>query len=390
VSAPRGMVGRRLHVAGSASPVESDPALLRWTHDLLRRVVLAHIESGGTVLTQIGADPHHERADGLRTLFDWTVMEACREALADGRAPLRPDGAPLVRAVCISSGRRAVSEENEATLSALRDAGALDITQLPDRYLFGVMIRQAQAEHGDVLLTIGGGLGVEQLAQLYADRRNPVVPLDIDIGSYRDDSPEGGAWLAKQARVHPDRYFEVTGPTTATAHLDGLRTGERLPPLDVMCSRIDGLLRALRPRQAFFIRLLDRTAKAFDDVEWFFRTVVDPVVAERGLQRMEVGTDPQLHGFMNTQIFTELHFAAVVVADMTDQRPNCAIELGYALARGHTVILCAREGERPAFDIDKLPFLFWARDRGASESRAALNAYWDIQANRPPVVSRPL
>jgi hypothetical protein len=364
--------------------------LLRWAQDLLRRVVREHLESGGTVLTQIGADPCHEREDGLRTLFDWTVMEACRDALDDGVVPVSADGEPLVRAVYIASGRRAVSERNEATLSALRAASALDLTPLPDRYLFGVMLRQEQAGQGDVLLTIGGGLGVEQLAQLYADRRNPVVPLDINIGSYYADSPEGGAWLARQARVHPDRYFEVKGATSATAHLDGLRTTDRLPEIGVMAARVCDLLRSLRPRQAFFVRLLDRAAAAFDDVEWFFRTVVDPVVAERGLQRMEVGTDPQRHGFMNTQIFTELHFASVVVADMTDQRLNCAVELGYALARGHTVILTARAGERPAFDIDKLPFLFWARDRGSADLRAELDAYWELQAKRPPVVARPL
>lgn len=381
---------RRLHVAGSASPEDADPALLGWVHDLLRQVVLDHVKSGGTVLTQIGADPRHRHDERRRTLFDWTVMETCRDALVDGLVPPQPDGTPLVRAVCLASGRRDVSEENEAVLSALRDAEALDVTQLPDRYLFGVMLRQEQAEQGEVLLTMGGGLGVEQLAELYVKRRNPVIPLDVDIGSFYADSPQGGAWLAKDARVHPERYFEVIGAMSATAHLDGLRTVGRLPKLEVMASRLASILNALRPHQAFFVRLLDRKSEAFDDVEWFFRSVVDPVVAERGLQRMEVGTDPQRHGFINTQIFTELHFATAVIADMTDQRPNCAIELGYALARGHTVLLCARDGERPAFDIDKLPFFFWSRDRSVSDLRTELTAYWNAQANRPTVVPHAL
>jgi nucleoside 2-deoxyribosyltransferase len=113
--------------------------------------------------------------------------------------------------------------------------------------------------------------------------------------------------------------------------------------------------------------------------------VVDPVVAARGLERVEVGSDPHRQGFINTEIFTELHFAATVVADMTEQRTNCAIELGYASARGHEVLLTARRGERAAFDVDKLPF--WSRDEDQADLRDALGTYWQNQARRAPVVS---
>lgn len=378
---------RVLHVAGSASPTDSDTALLHWAQELITGVVSAHVASGGTLVAQLGDDPRHVADSGLRTLFDWTVLDAAAQAVQDGTALPNAHGRPLVRATCTSTGRRAVSRQNESTLAALRDSGALEITQLPDRRRFGTLLRETQAIQGDVLLTLGGGVGVEHLAHLYSARRQPVIPLDIPIGSFYDDSPQGGEWLAGEAQAEPTRFIEVVGPITASGHIDRLRTHAAQPPLSTMVERVNALLNDLRPRRAFFVRLLDSAAPHFADVEWFFRSVVDPVVVGRGLERVEVGTDQQRESFINTEIFTELHNAPVVVVDMTGSRMNCAIELGYALARGSEVVLTMRHGERPPFDIDKLPFLFWSSHQGADELRTRLDAYWDQQALRKPVVS---
>lgn len=384
------MSGRRLHIAGSANKEVADPDLLRWAHQVVGMVVREHVRFGGTVLTQIGADPMHERASDVRALFDWTVIEACRDALRAGDVPQPGSADPLLRGVCLTTGRAAVSETNEATLAELRDGAVLDVETLPSHYLFGVLLRQRQEHHGDILMTLGGGLGVEHLAELYMSSRKPVVPLDVAIGSYFEDSSRDGGVLAMEARVNPGQYFRTAaGTMSAGAQLDGLRTGGRRLSAAELARRVSSLLRDLEPPAAFYVRLLDRASPDFADVEWFFREVVDPVVAVRGLQRVEVGTDPQRHGFMNEQIFTELHYAKVAMVDMTAQRPNCAIELGYALARGHTVVLTARSGERPPFDIDKLPFFFWSRDHDPVELQAQLNRYWDTQAGRPPVVPPP-
>ena len=339
------------------------------------------------MLTQVGSDPVHTEDPQLRILFDWTVMEVCREALEAGDARPSQEGQPLVIGICTPSGRERVTAENERTLAALRDADALDVKQLPERFRFGALLRQVQAAQGDVLLTVGGGVGVEHLARLYMGRRNPIVPLDLEIGSSDDDTPYGGAALAREARSHPEEFLQVAGPATAASHLDGLRSrpGELLAAATI-AGRVTALLRELRPKRAFYVRLLDTAAEPCGDVEWFFRSVVDPVVQERGLERVEVGTDAQRQGFIDAEIFTELHYASVAIVDMTAQRPNCAVELGYALARGHLVLLTAREGERLPFDVDKLPCLFWSRDRDPAELRRRLHSYWDNQTRRAPVV----
>lgn len=380
---------RRLHVAGSASPTLPRIEVLRWAQSLVAEVTRSHLQAGGTVLAQVGDDPRHDADSELRILFDWTVMEICRDAIKRGCAPTQGDGRPLVMGICTTSGRAKVSTENERTLTVLRDREALDMTVLPDRFrTFGALLRQTQAAQGDVLLTIGGGVGVEHLVRLYMDRRNPVVPLDLAIGSSWGDSPDGGAVIAREARVHPEDFLELAGSASAGARLDGLRTnvGGELPPVKMLASRIDSLLADLRPKRAFFVRPLDTDAHAFADVEWFFRSIVDPVVAERGLERVEIGTDTQRHGLIDAEIFTELHYASTVIVDMTGRRPNCAIELGYALARGHLTLLTARYGERLPFDVDKLPCLFWRRDESPTALRRRLREYWDRQLRRAPVV----
>lgn len=339
------------------------------------------------MLTQVGNDPLHTRDAHLRILFDWTVMETCREAIESGKAMPQQEGQPLVIGICTPSGRELVSEENEPTLAALRDASALDVTVLPDRFRFGALLRQVQAAHGDALLTVGGGVGVEHLVRLYMGRRNPIVPLDLEIGSSDGDTSYGGTAIASEARSRPKDFLQVTAPGTAAAHLDGLRTKRGgLLPAETIAGRINTLLRELRPRRAFYVRLLDTASESFADVEWFFRSVVDPVVQERGFERVEVGTDPQRLGFLDAEIFTELHYASIAAVDMTEQRPNCAVELGYALARGHLVLLTAHEGERLPFDVDKLPCLFWSRHHGPESLRQRFREYWDNQIRRAPVV----
>lgn len=381
---------RRLHIAGSADPELLDTDALGWAHGVVRTVVRSHIAAGGTVLTQVGDDPTHNDNDRLRVLFDWTVMEACRDAVEAGGLPSRQDNQPLVFGICTSSGRERVSETNEETLSGLREANALDLTILPDRFRFGALLRQVQAAKSDALITIGGSVGVEHLVRLHMEMRHPIVPLDLEIGASDGDEGHGGSALAREARSRPDDFLEVSPPATASAHLDGLRTsspGGR-PAAETAAARISALLEDLRPPRAFYVRLLDQANEAFADVEWFYRSVVDPVVGERGLQRMEVGTDAQRQGFMNAEIFTELHYASTVIVDMTARRPNCAIELGYALARGQTVLLACRGDEEIPFDVDKLPCLFWQREEFPQELQQRLREYWNHQAHRGPVVPR--
>ena len=67
------------------------------------------------------------------------------------------------------------------------------------------------------------------------------------------------------------------------------------------------------------------------------------------MRRIEMGADRNEFAFMNVAIFESLHFSSVAIVDVTGERPNCFIELGYAL-RGNRVLVSAEEGTNLPFD----------------------------------------
>lgn len=112
---------------------------------------------------------------------------------------------------------------------------------------------------------------------------------------------------------------------------------------------------------------------------------MDPVVAQAGFERIEMGTDAAEHGFMNVAIFEDVHFASAVVVDVTGHRPNCFIELGYAL-RGTRVIVTAEEGTSLPFDQSAIPCHFWREDEIDDQRREALIDFWQKNIDRPALV----
>ena len=70
-------------------------------------------------------------------------------------------------------------DHRRPVLDALLAAGALDLRVLPEGWRSGALIRVEQANAGDVLLTLGGGAGVEHLANLYAQSGRSIIPLGL-------------------------------------------------------------------------------------------------------------------------------------------------------------------------------------------------------------------
>jgi len=137
---------------------------------------------------------------------------------------------------------------------------------------------------------------------------------------------------------------------------------------------------------AFFVRLVNTTHPKFAAVESFFRDVVDPVVQEAGFTRIEIGTDKSEHAFMNVAIFDSLHFSSLAIVDVTGERPNCFVELGYALGTGNRVLVTAEEGTKLPFDQEMIPCHFWKSDAATDARKQAFVQFWEKNINRPPIV----
>jgi hypothetical protein len=382
------LFGRRVQIAGSAS-AKTDPSLVGYAHQVVSSLVKAIMTAGGGIVVGIGKEPRPDGAspDAPSLLFDWTALEIAAECLKlEFPAWPAESGLPIV----VASSEKAVTEipDNRRPLyEELLASGLLHVESIMAGSRAAAFLRQRQAIFGDALVILGGGTGVEHSADLYLSRRKPVVPLDLPLGASRDDGTGGAMRLAKEARAEPTRFFSF-GPSYANtegAALAQIATRNGDAAATDIADKTTSLLSMVARPAAFYVRLLNPDHPKFTVVESFFREVVDPVVEEAGMRRLEMGADKNEYAFMNVAIFESVHFSSVAIVDVTGERPNCFIELGYAL-RGGRVLVTAEDGTKLPFDQEMIPCHFWKPGATVTEKRKALVDFWEKNINRPPIV----
>ena len=109
------------------------------------------------------------------------------------------------------------------------------------------------------------------------------------------------------------------------------------------------------------------------------------------LVRSRSGKQPYEYNRVDQEIFEKLHCSGVVVADITGQRPNCFLELGYALGRGLPTLLLAKTGITHPFDLVSLGGHHWNVTGSVDDRRREFRTHWEAVRSRPPLVnSEPL
>jgi hypothetical protein len=94
------------------------------------------------------------------------------------------------------------------------------------------------------------------------------------------------------------------------------------------------------------------------EVDNNYRVVIKPQVERHQFDIERV--DEISHSKMITEvILSRIARARLVVADLTDARPNCYYEVGYAHSLGKPVILLAKEGTERQFDIAAYQWNYW-------------------------------
>lgn len=384
----RSLAGRRIHVAGS-SRAETPADRIRYAHDLVRLLVRTVLADGGGLVIGVGKEPPAAGApDGPSVVFDWTALEEVAACARNGTCAWPAVAGPPVVVAISEKAESEIPPGRRGLWEALLEARLVRVESIMAGARSAALIRQRQAEFGDCAVLLGGGTGVEHLAELYRSRRRSVVPLDIPLGPSRGDGTGGAERLSREARADPARFLEFghAAASTIGANLAAIATREGAVPAALVVAKLVGLMRRLSPPAAFCVRLLNRANEDFNAVEAFFRQVMDRFIDELGFERFEMGRDEAKHPFMNVEIFERLHFASLAVVDLTASRPDCMIELGYALARGLPVLLCAQHATKLPFDPDKIPCHFWRPAELGASGLAAVREFWSINGGRPPLV----
>ena len=382
------LLGRRVHIAGSANP-QTDVQYIRYAHELIARVTHGILQAGGGLVVGVGKEPRVEGAqsDTPSLVFDWTALEAAADCLRGGSyAWPAESGAPLV-VVTSEKAESEIPQQRRLLWNYLLGSQAVRLEFIQPGARSGAMIRERQVQFGDILWILGGGTGVEHLADMYMGRRRPILPMDLPLGASRVDGTGGSERLYREARSNLHQFFRLPAPIAETANtrLTSLATQNGTVDVVHVAGNVVALMLDLAPPKAFYVRLLNPKHEAFTRVEAFFRHVVDPVVTAAGFERAEMGTDTTEHAFINVGIFDALHFASVSVVDITGERPNCFIELGYAL-RGQRVIITAEEGTQLPFDQNAIPCHFWKKNLHNQKRQELLAEFWRRNVDRPPLV----
>ena len=376
------MRGLRVHLTGSATK-SCDGALLRTAHTFVQSLVKGVVAKGAGLVVGAGSEPQGDT--GEPCIFDWTALQVIAEARDPGPEwpTLRPE-----RFVAVASqrGLEKVPDQRLDVWKRCRNRSDFRLEVAPPGWRMAGIIRERQLLRGDILVAFGGGAGVEHLAERYRDEGKPVVPIYAELGALNNDGNGGSRFLHERALSDPDAFFRVRdGAGRAAARLSSIRLRQDGDSKE-LAEELVQLLVDLRSPSAFYVRLLATDDQNYPEVERFFRTVVDPVAADRGFTPKEMGRGNPERAFMNVEIFEALHRAGLVVVDVTGVRPSCMMELGYALARRRRVVISAKRGTTLPFDEDKLPTFLW-EDVGTPADRIRSYGDWfDRYSELPPLV----
>lgn len=375
--------GRRIHIAGS---IDKDPSIASAgevgdANDFVALLVKALVKRGANFVIPADAEPVRD-ADGLPICFDWAIWQALCDSLAT--RPSNVSG-PLAVAVQHYKNEEQIPDRYVDLWDNLR-AGPLVEVENAAHWNMASKRMEAQARHGDILITLGGSEGVLYLSNLYHAAGKPVIPLNFALSPETTGSQRLYSFGLTSSQT--PRLFRTLGEHSPHAWLNRIR----FPQRQVTSERVEvliNLLEDLEPPRAFAVRLLNPDFPEFKAVDEHFENVVRPIIEGELGYRLTVidGQQAFEHARIDEEIFTKLHRSSVVLADLTASRPNCFLELGYALGRGLPTMVMAQKGTSLPFDITTLSGLLWDTDGTPKERKDAFRTHWEAIRNRPPLVS---
>lgn len=376
------LFGRRIHISGSIAgdAAVATPDDVAAARELVAGLVKALMRLGANFVVPVDGNP--VRGDGSPICFDWLIWRTIKDSFA-----LRPVNVPGPLAIAVQhhKSEEQIPPEHVALWDELRASPLVRIENAA-QWNMNSKRMEAQARYGDILVTLGGTEGVLYLANLYHAAGKPAVPLNLPI------TPEAAGsrklYAFGMTSGNSRMLFQIADGGDSHEWINRIRFPGRQPVPDRVSTLI-ALLESLERPVAFAVRLLNEEHEEYAAVQDFFDTVVQPVMENEFGYRLTVidGRQAYEHARIDAEIFAKLHRASIVVADVTGSRPNCFLELGYALGRCLPTIVTARSGSETPFDITTLAGLRWKIGGSIEDRRRTFREHWQAVRNRPPLVS---
>jgi hypothetical protein len=359
---------------------------LSYAHELIRQLVGRLVSEGATFVALAGREPRTPpEHGGLAQIFDWTILSTLHERLIQGEIdPKSTD--KLITTVVTAQTEQQIPDDRRPIWDALIREDRVAIVPGEWAWTSGAIRRAHLASRAEILITLGGGEGVEHYGSLFRARSKPVIPLDLDVGSGSDDGSGGSLRVLERVRHDPQLFFPNTESGTVNALLQGVSTREGKTALADVVEGVIRLLREIAPPTAFYVRLLNPELPEYTHVEQFFRGVVDPFIKELDYTPVQMTRTPASQPLLDVEIFGRLNESTLVIADITAGRPNCFVELGYALALGRQVVLTAMQGTKPPFDVQSVDRFVWDTHVSSQSTLERLRQHWRVVRTRPSLI----
>ena len=376
------LFGRRVHLSGSipkSLEIASSQDVER-ARAFIAALVKELVKRGANFVVPVDAEPIRD-GDGKPICFDWLIWQTMHDDLA-----ARPAGVTGHLAIAVQHHKteKQIPEQYRALWDKLRGS---DLVKVDNASFWNIASKrmEAQAHWGDILIPVGGDEGVLFLTNLYHSAGKPVVPVNLPITAETTGARK--VFGFGLGRNNTKRLFRTSGSLDPHGWINRINFTESSEVASMVEALVD-LLEALEPPRAFAVRLLNPDHEDYPAVQDFFDVVVKPVFEqELGFKLVVVdGKQAVEHSRVDAEIFAKLHRSQVVIADITGSRPNCFLELGYALGRTLPTVVTAKAGSPLPFDITTLAGHRWTTSGSADDRRKALLEHWRTVASRPPVV----
>ena len=379
------LFGRRIHITGSIdkNPDVASKVDVESARELVDELVGQLIKKGATFVVPVDAEPLR-KSDNLPICFDWLVWETIKKYLEN-----RPSEActPLAIAIQHDKNKDQIPEKFQNLWDGLAERDCIEIKNVAEWNMASKRMEE-QSRWGDILIAIGGDEGVLYLANRYHEAGKPIIPLNLPLC----EKSKGARKIFSHGLSNGSKQlFETSKKKDEDTWLNLINFPERKTISD-RASTLIKLLESLNRPKAFAVRLLDSDDADFNDVEIFFETVVKPVISEKLRYDLVTINLNHVHesASIGQEVFENLHKSSIAICDITGGRPNCFIELGYALGRNIPTILTAREHTPLPFDVSVFFAHLWETEKSPNYKKQKFREHLDAVKNRKPLVPEKL
>jgi hypothetical protein len=381
----KNLFDRSILISGSCSP-KTDIKIINFSHKVIRGVTKGLLKNGASIVVCIGKNPkvdeHNENSPSI--IYDWDVIDEIYSFAK--KSSFSSNTKNVGKVIATQKSLTQIPKDKQKIWDKLVKNGTVSIFQIPFGWNSGAIRRQKMESIADALIVIGGGEGVEHIAELFSLNGKPILPLDIPVGSSCEDGKGGAIYLSREFMSKTKKFIPIINQEQLTkAAMLSFQKFKDAP--NEYAKKITDFVTDVTVPQVFFVRLQNKKIKGYTSVNKFFKNIVIPLVKDLNLSFKDMEISENKEAFLNVEIFKEINNSSFIIVDLTALRLNCFTEMGFSFGLKKKVILTAMDGTDVPFDTKSIPCFFWNNKKKKIIVKRELYEFWKKNVNRGPLVS---